>query len=93
MSQEEPISKKTVLYEMPGTDAVTMRHDQAFGANGDDTLIMDLYLPPNAGSGSRLPAVVIVAGYPDQGFQRMLNCRFKDMGSSVSWARLIAASG
>ncbi len=92
MSQE-PISKKTVLYDMPGTDAVTMRHDQPFGASGNDTLTMDLYAPPDAGSGARLPAVVIVTGYPDQGFQRMLNCRFKDMGSSVSWARLIAASG
>lgn len=93
MSKEEPITTKTVLDEMPGTDAVTVLHDQPYGASGDDTLTMDLYVPPNAASGARLPAVVVVAGYPDQGFQRMLNCRFKDMGSSVSWARLIAASG
>src|ERR1700674_2601222 len=65
MSKEEPITTKTVLYEMPGTDAVTVRHDQPFGASGDDTLTMDLYLPPNAETGARLPAVIIVAGYPD----------------------------
>ncbi len=34
-----------------------------------------------------------MAGYPDPGFERMLGCRFKDMASTVSWARLIAASG
>jgi hypothetical protein len=93
MSQEEPISRKTVLYEMPGTDAVTVRYDQSYDVTGDAALTMDLYVPPNAETGARLPAIVLVAGYPDQGFQRMLGCRFKDMGSSVSWARLIAASG
>jgi acetyl esterase/lipase len=40
-----------------------------------------------------VPAVVIVAGYPDAGFEKMLGCKFKDMGSSTSWGRLIAASG
>src|SRR5260221_507835 len=54
---------------------------------------MDHYLPPDAQSGTPLPAVVIVAGYSDQGFQRMLSCKFKEMGSTTSWARLIAASG
>lgn len=93
MSQEEHISRKTVLYDIPGTDAVTVHCDQPYGNAGDDALTMDLYLPPNAANGARLPAGVVVAGYPDQGFQRMLGCRFKDMGSSVSWARLIAASG
>jgi hypothetical protein len=39
------------------------------------------------------PAVIIVAGYPDPGHQKLLGCKFKDTGSSVSWARLIAASG
>ena len=55
--------------------------------------LLDLYLPPGVAAASPLPVVVLVAGYPDPGFSRMLGCRFKDMGSSVSWARLIAASG
>src|SRR5262249_11010658 len=29
----------------------------------------------------------------DDGFLKMMGCRFKEMGSSVSWARSIAASG
>ncbi len=54
---------------------------------------MDLYYPPDARLDARTPAVVIVAGFPDPGFQRFVGCRFKEMGSSVSWGRLIAASG
>src|SRR3954447_202706 len=105
-AQEEPIAKKTVVYQIPGMEAVTVRRDvvyQAAEAIGDrtedrtkdsnDALTLDLYSPPDAGSGARVPAVVIVAGYPDAGFQRTVGCRFKEMGSSTSWGRLIAASG
>jgi hypothetical protein len=93
MTQEEQVSRKKVLYDIPGTGAVTVRPDLPFGAGGIDALTMDLYRPPDAHAGERLPAVVIVSGYPDPGFQRMLGCKFKEMGSTTSWARLIAASG
>jgi acetyl esterase/lipase len=93
MTQEEHISRKKVLYDLPGTAAVTVQMDIPYGASGDDALTMDLYRPPDAQSGTPLPAVIIVAGYPDPGFQRMLGCNFKEMGSTTSWARLIAASG
>jgi hypothetical protein len=39
------------------------------------------------------PAVIFVTGFSDAGAQRMLGCRFKEMGSYVSWAELVAASG
>src|SRR3990172_10772595 len=96
MSQETPqdhISKKRVVYEMPGVDAVTTRPDIVFGSRDGDALIMDVYYPPDFKDGARLPTVVIVAGFPDLGFQRIVGCKFKEMGSSVSWARLTAASG
>ena len=54
---------------------------------------MDLYYPANSTNNERLPAVVIVAGYPDLGFQKMVGCPFKEMGSSVSWGKLLAFSG
>jgi hypothetical protein len=87
------ISKKTVVYRLPGANAVSVRRDVEFRAADGGALTMDLYGPPDAMSGSRLPAVIVVAGYPDPGFQKMLGCRFKEMGSSVSWGRLLAASG
>ena len=53
---------------------------------------MDYYYPPGATS-ARTPAVIIVAGYPDAGFEKMVGCSFRDMQSSIDWGRLIAASG
>lgn len=83
--------EKGVVYTMPGMDDVTVHRDVPFG----DGLVMDVYAGERrAGSGERVAgAVVIVAGYPDPGFAKFLGGPFKDMGSSVSWARLIAGSG
>jgi acetyl esterase/lipase len=37
--------------------------------------------------------VIFVTGFSDLGAEKMLGSRFKDMGSFVSWAQLVAASG
>jgi hypothetical protein len=88
-----PSTTTPVVYHMPGSDAITvLREVQSRAADGG-VLAMDIYLPPDTAKGARLPAVVIVAGYPDEGFQKFLGCRFKDMASSQSWARLMALSG
>jgi acetyl esterase/lipase len=59
------------------------------GADGG-MLSLDLYSP---GSAARLPAVVIVAGYRDEGFLARMGYRFKEMPSTVAWAQRIAAAG
>ncbi len=92
MSQQ-PITKKRVVYTMPGVDAVTVRRDVPYRDTDDDPGTMDLYYPPDRTSGALLPAVVFVLGYTDAGAQRMLGCRFREMESFVSWAQLTAASG
>ena len=91
--EQDHISKKRVLYEMPGVDAVIIQRNLEFRAADGGVLSMDLYYPSTASRDSALPAVVIVAGYPDEGFQKVVGCRFKEMGSSISWGRLLAASG
>jgi len=92
-AQPNPIATKRVVYTMPGMDGVTVRRDQEFLTTDSGPLTMDLYHPPDFESGSRLPAVVVVSGYPDPGFQKVVGCQFKDMGWTVSWGRLVAASG
>lgn len=82
------IAEKTVLYELPGMHEVTIRRDVPYRGE----LTMDVYTPPSSDTDMQR-VVVIVAGYPDPGFARMVGCRFKEMGSTVSWAKLIAASG
>ena len=90
---QNPVTKQRLVYDMPGTRDVVLRRDVEFRAADGGVLAMDLYSPPDSRSDARTPAVVIVAGFPDVGFQARLGCRFKDMESSVSWARLLAASG
>jgi dienelactone hydrolase len=84
-----PIARKTVLYDLPGAADVTVA-PVVYRTAADGPLLLDVYYPPGD---EPLPAVVIAAGFPDPGFERVVGCRFKDMGSTVSWARLIAASG
>lgn len=91
-TREVHISKKRVVYEIPGAARVAVRNE-TYRVDDAGDLTMDLYYPPDAKPGWRAPVVVIVAGYPDPGYERALGCRFKDMGSTVSWARLMAASG
>jgi hypothetical protein len=89
-SRVNPIAEKVVVYRAFGMDAVRVRRDMEFPRGNKGRLAMDVYLPPEAGT---VPAVVIVAGYPDAGFEKAIGCRFKDMASSASWGRLIAVSG
>ena len=55
----------------------------------DDAI--DIYTPPD-GTRAR-GAVILVAGYPDAGFERIVGRKFKEMESNVAWAKRIAASG
>jgi dienelactone hydrolase len=85
---EVPITKRAVVYRIAGQDAVAVRRNVPYR----DDLTMDVYYPPS-NEQSRIPAVVLVTGYPDPGFQKFVGCRQKDMASYISWAELMAASG
>lgn len=94
MSQEKPqidLAKQRVVLEMAATGSVGVRRDVEYPPGGGRT--MDLYRPPDQRPDEPRPAVVIVAGYPDPGFERFAGCKFKQVGWTVSWAELIAASG
>ena len=94
MSDATPhdITRKRVRYDEPPADSVDVRRDLEFPDAGGKPLLMDLYVPRSANR-RPLPVVVIVHGYPDEGFARMLGVRFKEMGACESWGRLIAAAG
>jgi hypothetical protein len=96
MSQEiqrHEITKKRVVYQMPGMNAVTIRRDVEYRDADVGALTMDLYYPPDSKSEARIPAVVFVDGYPDPGAQKILGCKRKEMESYISWGQLAAASG
>jgi hypothetical protein len=88
------ISKKRVVYRIAGMESTNVRKDVEYRRTDDDGLLtMDLYYPTNAVPGSPLPAVVLVAGYADTGFETRLGCTFKEMAISISWGQLIASMG
>lgn len=92
-SPQNDITKKAVVYTLPGMDAVEVRKDIEYQASEENPPTFDLYSPPDSPSGARKPAVILVSGYPDPGYERMLGCKQKEMASNVSWAQLLAASG
>ena len=92
-AEQEHITKKVVVYRMPGTEAVEVRRDVEYRADDAGALTADIYYPPGRARGARTPAVVFVVGYSDLGAQATLGCKLKEMGAFVSWARLVAASG
>ena len=85
------LAARAVLYEIPGMQDLQAQPHECVGADGAP-LSVAFYLPA-APIQLPPPVVVIVEGYADTGFSKMLGCRFMDMGWSVSTARLIAASG
>jgi hypothetical protein len=92
-TQQDEISKRRVVYRIPGMDSVKVRRDAEYRATDAGVLTMDIYYPDDSKSGARIPAVVVVAGFPDLGYEAKVGCKFKEMGSSISWGQLTAASG
>jgi acetyl esterase/lipase len=97
MKQEEmaptELAKMTIVYSIPGMDAVTVRHDVPYRATESGSLVFDVYYPPGAANDRPLPAVLFIHGYSDAGVPNPFGRGFREMGHPVSWARLIAASG
>jgi len=87
------MARRKMVYQAPGADAVIVRRDLEYRATDAGALTMDLYSPPDPPGEARLPAVVFVIGFSDLGAQAFFGCKFKEMGSFVSWARSTAASG
>jgi hypothetical protein len=89
----QALASRTIVYRIDGMDRVTVRRDVTYRAADGTMQAIDLYTPPDAAPDVRLPAVVIVTGYPDAGVKRIFGRYARDFGTNVGWARLIAASG
>lgn len=90
-TERHPIALKKVVYQIRGMQSVLVRRDEPYCVTDAGPLTMDCYYPPGA-SGTRVPAVIVVLGYPPKE-PNPLGCAFKEMEWSISWGQLIAASG
>lgn len=92
-SRRHEITLRTVVYQIPGADALQVDRDVTYAHVGGEDLTLDIYHPDETARAGRTPAVVFVTGYPDSGMRKVVGCIAKEMASYVSWARLAAASG
>jgi hypothetical protein len=90
---EDHISQQRAVYTIAGMERAIVRKDIVYRTTDAGPLTMDVHSPADAPDGARMPAVIMVAGYNDVGYEKMLGCRFKEMAMTGSWAQLIAASG
>lgn len=91
--QRAPITQKTIAYHTPTMNEVTVDRDLIFDETDTHALTMDIYYPPKKQEQAPLPAVILVTGFPDPGFQARMGCRQKEMESYISWAKAIASCG
>jgi len=82
------VTAQEVVYAVPGMDRVVVRANVPFKKIEGGELKLDLYYPPDAKKGEKLPAVVFINGVGDQPSSKL-----KDWGIYKSWGRLVAASG
>jgi hypothetical protein len=81
---QDHISQKRAVYRIAGMERAIVRKDVVYRTTDAGPLTMDLYYPADTAAGRRLPAVVLVAGYNDTGYEKMLGVKFKEMGMSIS---------
>jgi acetyl esterase/lipase len=96
MSQDPPyrhLSEIPMVYPVPEPDQVLVTSGIEYGRHDSGPLTLDVYAPARRPSAVALPAVVLVAGYSDVGYEKVTGCRFKDMAMSTTWARLVASFG
>lgn len=92
-TQSKQREKGAVVYDLPGMNNVVVKKDIPYQDIAGSTLKMDIYYPPDFNFQRKIPAVIIVLGYPDVAGKKLLGSEFKNYIQFVSWCRIISASG
>ena len=96
MSEDPPrrhLREIPMIYPAPEPDQVAVTAGVEYAQTEMGPLTLDVYAPARRAPSVALPAIVLVAGYSDAGYEKLLGCRFKDMAVCTSWARLVASFG
>lgn len=83
---------RRVCLQLEGMSDVIVRRNVLYGPP-ERGVCMDLYYPPGHVGADRLPAVIIVAGYPGAMQPKRSTLAYKDFGWTVSMCELLAVSG
>src|SRR5918997_4624787 len=82
-------TRQRVVYKHPDAEKVQVRTDVTYKTAGAAALKMDVYTPPAAKAGDRLPVVIFVNAFGDPPGR----AKVKTWGQYTDWPRLVAASG
>jgi hypothetical protein len=96
MSQDAPyrhLSEIPWIYPPPEAGEVAIQTGVEYSRTDTGPLTLDIYAPARRAPSVALPAIVLVAGYSDNGYETVTGCRFKDMRMCTSWANLVASFG
>src|SRR5882672_4694875 len=80
------IKKPLVL--QPPPQAIVVKRDLVYRTEGNDTLLADVYLPPQLGAEERRPVVIFIHGGPTAAEMKP-----KDWRIYADYGRLIASGG
>ncbi|MEO6391275.1 MAG: tetratricopeptide repeat protein [Pyrinomonadaceae bacterium] len=77
-----------VIYDVPATKRVTVKRDIIYFTSPAGAQTVDIYSPPDAKGGVKLPAVIFLNAIGDRPGDQV-----KNWGIYSSWPRLVAAQG
>lgn len=86
--------KETVVaYEVPGMNDVIIKKNIPYLKSSDTALKMDIYYPPNFDFVRKIPAIIFVFGYTNDGQLKTAKHQLRTWSPYTSWCRVVAASG
>ena len=91
--QTKQRERGAVVYDLLRMEDVIIKKDIPYQEIAGSTLKMDIYYPPDFDFKRKIPAVVMVLGYPDVAGKKLLGSEFKNYIQFVSWCKIISASG
>ena len=91
-AQNKP--KETVVaYEVTDMNDVIAKKDIPYLNTSDSSLKMDIYYPPKFDFKRKIPAIVFVFGYTNEGQLKTAKHQLRTWSPYTSWCKVVAASG
>ena len=92
-TQTKQREQGAVVYDLPRMNDVIIKKDIAYKDIAGSTLKMDIYFPPEFDFQTKIPAIIMVLGYPDMAGKKLIGSEFKNHIQFISWCKIISASG
>jgi dienelactone hydrolase len=86
-------SQNVVGLNLPGMDNAIVKNNIPYIKTQDSTLKMDVYYPPSFDFKSKIPAVVFIFGYTNEGQLKTAKHQLRTWSPYTSWCKVVAASG